>query len=173
MSANQVVYKDGYKVPVKMWNSHVPMESGVFDQAGNVAQMPFVFKHVALMPDAHVGIGATVGSVVATKGALVPSICGVDLGCGMCASRISLKAKDLPDDLTPLYNQLCRDIPVGQNEHSVGRSVAKELHGRLLKIDAKHPKIIGGGLGKHSAWQKWPRQLGTLGGGKLIASFLQ
>jgi tRNA-splicing ligase RtcB len=163
--ANQVVYKDGYKVPVKMWNSNVLIDSGVFDQAGNMAKLPFIFKHVALMPDAHVGKGATVGSVIPTRGAIVPSFAGVDLGCGVIASRLSLKADDLPDSLEAVYNELCGTIPVGQAEHEDGRKSAKTLEDRLLTIDKKHPRIMGKSLGKHSAWGKWRKQLGTLGGG--------
>lgn len=86
-------------VPIKMWTRGVPVEDGARAQLARAAQMPFVFKHVAAMPDVHVGIGATVGSVIPTKGAIIPAAVGVDIGCGMMAARTSLMAHDLPDNL--------------------------------------------------------------------------
>ncbi|MBP7540134.1 MAG: RtcB family protein [Saprospiraceae bacterium] len=77
----QVVFKNGFKVPVKMWNDTVPMETGVFEQTGNLARLPFIFKHVAVMPDAHVGKGFTVGSVIPTNKALIPAAV-------ICAARM-------------------------------------------------------------------------------------
>ena len=85
--------------PVKMWTRGVPVDDKARDQLSRAAQMPFIFKHVAAMPDVHVGIGATVGSVIPTKGAVIPAAVGVDIGCGMMAARTSLMASDLPDNL--------------------------------------------------------------------------
>src|SRR5688572_14432650 len=89
-------------VPIKAWTQGVPVEEAALRQLENLARMPFVFRHVAVMPDVHVGKGATVGSVLPTKGAIIPAAVGVDIGCGMMAVRTSLRAKDLPDDLKKL-----------------------------------------------------------------------
>src|SRR3954462_7927199 len=78
--------------PVKMWTKGVAVDAKARDQLSRAARMPFVFKHVAAMPDVHVGIGATVGSVIPTKGAVIPAAVGVDIGCGMMAARTSLHA---------------------------------------------------------------------------------
>jgi len=75
-------------VPVKMWTRGVPVEDGARKQLLRAAQMPFIFKHVAVMPDVHIGIGATVGSVIPTNNAIIPAAVGVDIGCGMMACRI-------------------------------------------------------------------------------------
>src|SRR5881409_1233311 len=88
--------------PVKMWTRGVPVDDKARDQLSRAAKMPFIFKHVAAMPDVHVGIGATVGSVIPTKGAIIPAAVGVDIGCGMMAARTTLRAEDLPDNLAPL-----------------------------------------------------------------------
>lgn len=158
----QVVFKDGFKVPVKMWNDTVPMETGVYEQTGNLARLPFIFKHVAVMPDAHVGKGSTVGSVIPTIKALIPAAVGVDIGCGMIATRLSIKADQLPDNLKPLYDQICRDLPVGQASHDKSQVGHPSSIG--LKIDVlfgKYPKLFDY-IGRQSDWTK---QLGTLGGG--------
>src|ERR1043166_8313969 len=85
-------------VPVKMWTRGVPVDEKAKDQLARAAQMPFVFRHVAAMPDVHVGIGATVGSVIPTKGAVIPAAVGVDIGCGMIAAELDIKAAPLPDN---------------------------------------------------------------------------
>jgi tRNA-splicing ligase RtcB len=108
-------------VPIKRWTRGVPVEQGAIAQLEKTAQMPFVFKHVAAMPDVHVGIGATVGTVVATKGAVIPAAVGVDIGCGMMAVRTSLRAKDLPDDLKQMRTLIERAVPVGRT-HDGGRN---------------------------------------------------
>src|ERR1700750_357403 len=92
--------------PVKMWTRGVPVEDGAKAQLSRAAKMPFIFKHVAAMPDVHVGIGATVGSVVATKGAIIPAAVGVDIGCGMMAVQTSLIASDLPESLVSLRTRI-------------------------------------------------------------------
>lgn len=106
-------YIDTAKNPIYAWVKGVPLEDEAKQQLLNVASLPFIFKHVAVMPDAHWGMGATVGSVIATKGAVIPAAAGVDLGCGMNAIRLSLKAKDLPDNLNGIFHQIERDIPLG------------------------------------------------------------
>jgi tRNA-splicing ligase RtcB (3'-phosphate/5'-hydroxy nucleic acid ligase) len=82
-------------------------------QAAKSAELPFIYKHVALMPDAHFGYGATVGSVIPTQGAIIPSAVGVDIGCGMIAAELDLAASDLPDDLSRLHDAIRRAVPAG------------------------------------------------------------
>src|SRR6185437_2982344 len=98
---------------VKMWTRGVPVEQEAKEQLANTARMPFIFKHLAAMPDVHLGIGATVGSVVATKGAIIPAAVGVDIGCGMMAVQTSLTASDLPDSLASLRTRIERAVPHG------------------------------------------------------------
>ena len=95
-------------VPVKYWdaNGRVPFAENTFEQAKKVATLPFIHKHVALMPDAHLGKGATIGSVIPSKGAIIPAAVGVDLGCGMMAVHNSLTAEDLPDSNHTTTNRL-------------------------------------------------------------------
>ena len=101
-------------VPVKMWTRGVPVEDGARKQLLRAAQMPFIFKHVAVMPDVHIGIGATVGSVIPTNNAIIPAAVGVDIGCGMMACRTTLTAKDLPDSLAHLRSAIERAVPHGR-----------------------------------------------------------
>ncbi|MFD1035465.1 RtcB family protein [Sphingomonas hankookensis] len=105
-------------VPIKAWTRGVPVEDGARAQLARAAQMPFIFKHVAAMPDVHIGIGATVGSVIPTKGAVIPAAVGVDIGCGMMAARTSLMASDLPDTLDGVRSAIEQAVPHGR---SVGR----------------------------------------------------
>jgi tRNA-splicing ligase RtcB len=105
-------------VPVKMWTRGVAVDPKARAQLSRAAQMPFVFKHVAVMPDVHVGIGATVGSVIPTRGAVIPAAVGVDIGCGMMAARTSLHAADLPDTLEGVRSAIEQAVPHGRD---VGR----------------------------------------------------
>ncbi len=97
------------------------------DQAARSAKLPFVFNHVALMPDAHFGYGATVGSVIPTQGAIIPSAVGVDIGCGMIAARLDLTAGDLPDDLKPLHTRISRAVPAGVGQGHERTSAIPDL----------------------------------------------
>ncbi len=105
-------------VPIKMWTRGVPVDDKAREQLTRAAKMPFIFKHVAAMPDVHVGIGATVGSVIPTKGAVIPAAVGVDIGCGMMAARTSLMAHDLPDSLEAIRSAIEQAVPHGRD---VGR----------------------------------------------------
>jgi tRNA-splicing ligase RtcB len=105
-------------VPIKMWTRGVAVDDGAHEQLARAAKMPFVFRHVAAMPDVHVGIGATVGSVIPTKGAVIPAAVGVDIGCGMMAARTSLMAHELPDSLEAIRSAIEQAVPHGR---SVGR----------------------------------------------------
>jgi tRNA-splicing ligase RtcB (3'-phosphate/5'-hydroxy nucleic acid ligase) len=154
---------------VKMWTRGVPVDDKARVQLASAAKMPFVFKHVAVMPDVHVGIGATVGSVIPTKGAVIPAAVGVDIGCGMMAARTSLHANDLPDNLDAIRSAIERAVPHGR---SVGRGKRDTgawgdpqpaivdawatLAVRFARICDKHPRLAKTNNVTH---------LGTLGTG--------
>ena len=108
-------------VPVKMWTRGVPVEDEARQQLANAARLPVVFKHIAAMPDVHVGIGATVGSVIPTLKAIIPAAVGVDIGCGMMAAKTTLRAEDLPDNLGPLRSAIERAVPHGSVPRHRGR----------------------------------------------------
>jgi tRNA-splicing ligase RtcB (3'-phosphate/5'-hydroxy nucleic acid ligase) len=165
----QLISEQGRK-PIKAWVDGVPLEHAALQQLRNIASMPFIHQHVAVMPDVHFGLGATVGSVIATKGAIIPAAVGVDIGCGMMAVRTSLTAKDLPDSLARLRSDIERAVPHGfvttPGRHEKGgwsvvpNSAAsrwRQLESRYDRIEAKHPGIEM----KHSP----AKQLGSLGGG--------
>lgn len=101
--------------PVKMWTNGVALEPEAREQLRNTARMPFIFRHVAVMPDAHLGKGSTIGSVIPTKGAIIPAAVGVDIGCGMMAARTTLTAADLPDSLAGLRSAIECAVPHGRS----------------------------------------------------------
>lgn len=152
------------KVPVKIYTDDVDPKA--VDQLLNVAQLPFVYSHVAAMPDVHVGIGATVGAVIPTKGAIIPAAVGVDIGCGMVATRLSLKADQLPDNLRFVRQLIEAAVPVGFDMHTEGQgalaSTVRALSGGLDRIVKKHPGLL---KMQRNVEITWARQLGTLGGG--------
>ena len=100
-------------VPIKMWTRGVPVEDEAKQQLANAAKLPIVFKHIAAMPDVHLGIGATVGSVIPTLKAIIPAAVGVDIGCGMMACKTTLHANDLPDNLARLRSAIEKAVPHG------------------------------------------------------------
>ena len=106
---------NGRNVPIRVWAPLAELDARVVEQLKNVASLPWVAHHVAVMPDVHAGLGATVGSVIAMRDAVAPAAVGVDIGCGMAAVETSLKAKDLPDDLRQLRVAIERAIPVGKS----------------------------------------------------------
>ncbi|MEZ4391822.1 MAG: RtcB family protein [Polyangiales bacterium] len=116
MTSHKVLHVEG-GVPVRAWVHGVEMELEAEAQLRRVAAMPFVHKHVAVMPDVHAGKGATVGSVIATKAAIIPAAVGVDIGCGMIAVRTSLTASSLPDDLKGLRSAIERAVPHGRTDN--------------------------------------------------------
>ena len=161
MPVKRVINKG--KVPVKLYTDDV--ESTAMQQLINLAELPFIHGHVAAMPDVHAGIGATVGSVIPTRGAIIPAAVGVDIGCGMNAVRLSLGADDLPDNLRRVRSAIESAVPVGFNMHQsdkAKRSTVNALRTVLSRILDRHPKIAN--LQK-KPYQTWIRQLGTLGGG--------
>ena len=156
-------------VPIKAWTRGVPLEDAARNQLLNVAQLPFIYKWVAAMPDVHWGIGATVGSVIPTRGAIVPAAVGVDIGCGMMAIQTSLNASQLPDNLHGIRDAIEKAVPVGRTdqggandrgawkhapEHHV--DVWAGLEPRYKAILAKYPKL------EH---KQRVNHLGTLGTG--------
>jgi tRNA-splicing ligase RtcB (3'-phosphate/5'-hydroxy nucleic acid ligase) len=108
-------------VPVRMWTRGVPVEDEARHQLSLLARLPPVWPHVAVMPDVHVGIGATVGSVVPTRNAIIPAAVGVDIGCGMIAARTSLAASDLPDTLAGIRSAIEHAVPHGRTSPRGGR----------------------------------------------------
>jgi tRNA-splicing ligase RtcB len=140
--------------PVKMWTRGVAVDPKAREQLASAARMPFIFKHVAVMPDVHVGIGATVGSVIPTKGAVIPAAVGVDIGCGMMAARTSLYAADLPDNLEGIRSAIEQAVPhgrdVGRGKRDKGSwgdppadivAAWSTLAERFRRIAAKYPKL--------------------------------
>ena len=152
------------KVPVKIYTDDVDPQA--VKQLANIAQLPFIHRHIAAMPDVHVGIGATVGAVIPTKGAIIPAAVGVDIGCGMVATRLSLKSSQLPDNLRPLRHAIEAVVPVGfaMHTHSPGvpASAVRAPSGGLDRIVHNHPGIL---KMQKNAERTWAQQLGTLGGG--------
>ncbi|OYD50219.1 RtcB family protein [Acidovorax kalamii] len=156
-------------VPVKMWTNGVPVEEDAKNQLRNIARLPIVFKHVAVMPDVHLGIGATIGSVVPTLKAIIPAAVGVDLGCGMMACKTTLTASDLPDNLSGVRTAIERAVPVGMTPKRFGRDKGSwdtppaetdrawaALVDEFDEICEAHPRIKNTNNYKH---------LGTLGTG--------
>lgn len=140
--------------PIKAWVNGVPFDSGAEEQVRLAARLPIIFKHIALMPDVHKGIGATVGSVIPTTKAIIPAAVGVDLGCGMIAVRTDLTAAELPDNLKPMRLAIEKAVPHGRTGGGRSRDkgswqdvptrVAKNwasLSTRFNAITAKHPAI--------------------------------
>jgi tRNA-splicing ligase RtcB (3'-phosphate/5'-hydroxy nucleic acid ligase) len=154
-------------VPIKMWTRGVPVEDAAKQQLMNAARLPVVFKHVAAMPDVHYGIGATVGSVIATSKAVIPAAVGVDIGCGMMAAKTTLRAVDLPDNLGPLRSAIERAVPHGRapGARDPGAwskvpgavdSAWAELEPEFTALARDHPRLEKTNNRSH---------LGTLGGG--------
>ena len=129
-------------VPVFAWTGEI--EASALAQLRNVARLPFVGPHVAAMPDVHAGIGATVGSVIPTRAAIIPAAVGVDIGCGMNAVRLTLRADQLPDGLSRLRSAIEAAVPVGFDMHDLDdapQDAARPLAQRLKRVLAKHPGI--------------------------------
>jgi tRNA-splicing ligase RtcB len=131
--------------PIKVWTDDIEEEAII--QLKNIANLPFIFHHVAVMPDAHAGKGSTVGTVIATQGAIIPAAVGVDIGCGMCAVKLPFKIDIFGDSLNELRSSIERSIPVGFNSNN-------DLNKRIEMIASKM------NLSKKAALQ-----IGTLGGG--------
>ena len=147
-------------VPVKVYTGEI--EPQARQQLVNISRLPIVHHHVAAMPDVHLGIGATVGSVIPTKKAIIPAAVGVDIGCGMMATRTSLTGSEIDESsLKKVFAQISRDVPVGFGQHDDGRDAAMPFKKDLTRIMQKHAGI-GKRVGRNS---HWANQLGSLGGG--------
>ena len=153
--------------PIKLWTHGVPVEDAARRQLINTAQLPFIFKHLAVMPDVHQGKGSTIGSVIPTLGAIIPAAVGVDIGCGMIAARTSLRACDLPDHLHGLRSAIEQAVPhgktFGKQDQGAWSDVPaaadqawQALAERFRAITEKYPRLEKSNHRHH---------LGTLGGG--------
>lgn len=177
MTESNHVYVGMLGAPVKAWIKDVQIEQSALEQLRNVASLPFIHHHVAAMPDVHWGMGATVGSVIATKQAIIPAAVGVDVGCGMMARQLSLTANDLPDNLHGLRSAIEAAVPHGRtdnggvNDRGAWSKVPHHiedafrfgegrpsLRTRLLNLTTQHP-------GLQRAEQRAPNHLATLGTG--------
>lgn len=155
--------------PIKMWTQGVPVENEARQQLMNTASMPFIFKHLAVMPDVHLGKGSTIGSVIPTVGAIIPAAVGVDIGCGMIAARTSLTANDLPDNLAGLRSAIEQAVPHGRTSTRGGRDKGawgdipqqadrawEALSPGFKALTDKYPRLVKSNNRQH---------LGTLGSG--------
>jgi tRNA-splicing ligase RtcB len=163
------VFAPEHGVPIKAWTRGVPVEDEAKQQLLNIASLPFIYRWIAVMPDVHLGKGATVGSVIPTTKAIIPAAVGVDIGCGMMAVRTSLNARDLPDDLHALRTVIERAVPHGRTDNG-GRNdrgawrqppprnaeAWANLAPKYNEIVEKHPRLGRGNDSNH---------LGTLGTG--------
>lgn len=161
---NYEVYESKNRI-IKAWTKGVPIEPEAIKQLQNTASLPFIFNHVAVMPDVHFGMGATIGSVVATKGAVIPAAVGVDIGCGMMAIQLSLNANDLPESLKQIRGEIEKCVPVGFAQHRdnvLDKTQIEQYAKDVKNLVDEHPEI--------SKMVKDPvakvmNQSGTLGGG--------
>lgn len=145
------------KVPIKIWSDDIEAEAEL--QLKKVASLPFIFKHVSVMPDVHAGKGSTIGTVIATKGAISPAAVGVDIGCGMMAVKTNLPANIVADRIVKIRNSIERSVPVGFNSHKAAKTLGDHWigWGDFQNLNVSN-KIL-------NDKQKFLNQLGTLGGG--------
>jgi len=158
---------DTSRVPVHLWTEDIEHEA--LQQLINVAQLPIVHSHVAAMPDVHSGIGATVGSVIPTRNAIIPAAVGVDIGCGMNAVRLTLTGGQLPESLARIRSAIEAAVPVGFAQHDYDKvrgtahaRAARPFSDRLDRIVGKHPGVS---KMQRQFERTWISQLGSLGGG--------
>ena len=167
MENYEVIHEGG--LPIKAWVKGVQLEDTARQQLVNVATLPFIHKHVAVMPDVHWGMGATIGSVIPTKGAIIPAAVGVDIGCGMMAVQTGLTADQLPDNLSTVRSDIEAAVPHGRtdnggkNDRGAWGDLPLSVEGRWRgladryeSITEKHPKALAHNNSRH---------MGTLGTG--------
>jgi len=158
------------KKPIKIWLEDI--EDGALKQAKNLSNLPFAFKHIAIMPDSHQGYGMPIGGVLATKGVVIPNAVGADIGCGMCAVKTSLTEID-KETLKKIMGEIRKQIPVGFNKHKKAQD--EKLMPLFLKNfgDGDNEKLVGNGDDIQgfllpvikNEFEKAKYSLGTLGGG--------
>jgi len=170
----ELIHDEG-SVPIKTWTHGVPLEESARKQLRATAQLPFIHKWLAVMPDVHLGLGATIGSVIPTRGAIIPAAVGVDIGCGMMAARTSLSANELPDQLGAIRSAIEKAVPHGRTTGRRGRYNVRYDRGSWGDVPDLQQRVWGSQLAqrfevicdkrpsiKHSNNLK---QLGTLGTG--------
>lgn len=140
---------------IKVWTDISGIEQEALQQLYRMSRMPFIYEHIAVMPDVHVGKGATVGSVIATKGAIMPAAVGVDVGCGMLAAKTNLNANNLPDSLSKLRLDIESVVPVGRGAHKSTKYGEKLDFSQLSVYEHLNKKQV----------MKAQSQIGTLGSG--------
>lgn len=140
------------KIPIKLWIEDI--EEGALEQARNMANLPFAFQHIAIMPDSHQGYGMPIGGVLATKGVIIPNAVGVDIGCGMCAVKTSLEEINTKI-LKEIMSQIRKLVPLGFNHH---KSMQEE------SLMPPQELIVKGGIVERE-YKAARKQIGTLGGG--------
>lgn len=154
------------RVPIKGFTEGVPVEEAALQQLKNLASLPFIHKHVAVMPDVHAGCGSTIGSVIVTKGAIIPAAVGVDIGCGMMAVKTNLRGSDLPDNLLGIRTAIEAAVPHGRTDNggtndkgAFGeRKSLGDMLPELKQITEKHQKLT-------KAADRASHHIGTLGTG--------
>ena len=144
------------------WLPAEQIEDSARQQIDNLAGMPFIFRHIAVMPDCHFGMGATVGSVIPTRGAIIPAAVGVDIGCGMIAVKTPLRRSDLPDDLSDIRKAIEHQVPLSAGHYN--RSIKKTARPRLEQLEAKAAELERLDFYNKIA-KNWRKQLGSLGSG--------
>ncbi len=152
MHTNGIAIIETEKLPIKLWLKEDQMDEGALEQARNLANLPFAFKHIAIMPDTHEGYGMPIGAILATKGAIVPNAVGVDIGCGMCSLRTNL-TDIATEDLKAIMGTIRNTVPVGFNHHETQQDEAwmPERKGELPIVNQEYESAL--------------YQVGTLGGG--------
>lgn len=165
---SHTVYHQTGSAVIRAWIGNMNIEEEAYDQLVKVSRLPFIHKHIAVMPDVHAGKGTTIGSVIATKGAVIPSAVGVDIGCGMMAQRTSLKQEDLPDSLSSLRTQIESTIPLDSPKGREGRAanskaIALSIDNLELLLSEYVSSLSNTDI--NALVSKAHNQIGTLGGG--------
>ena len=152
MCSNTHTVIDSENIPIKLWLKKEQMDEGALQQARNLANLPFAFKHIAIMPDTHQGYGMPIGAVLATKGVIIPNAVGVDIGCGMCSLRTTLTAIDT-DALKEIVQRIRATVPVGFAHHATAQDerLMPERKGHLPIVEQEYNNAL--------------YQIGTLGSG--------
>ncbi|ADJ28670.1 RtcB family protein [Nitrosococcus watsonii] len=152
ISTNGKAIIETESLPIKLWLEKDQVEEGALEQARNLANLPFAFKHIAIMPDTHQGYGMPIGAILATKGAIIPNAVGVDIGCGMCSLRTNLKHIETPK-LKEIMGIIRKTVPVGFEHHKTRQDETwmPERKGELPIVEQEYESAL--------------YQIGTLGGG--------